>query len=60
MWQGSEGVCVLAADFKEETGWKNEITVYDLTRIKGRRGKFCFALQEFQTFYVRATSFYFK
>lgn len=56
-----EGVCALAVNFKEETGWKNEITVYDLTRIRGRRGKFCFQLhyRNFRT-HICATSFYFK
>lgn len=38
----SEGVCALAVDFKEETGWKNEITYYNLTRTRGRRSKFYF------------------
>lgn len=33
----SGGVCALAADFKEETGWENEISIYNLTRIRGRR-----------------------
>lgn len=38
----SEGVCALAVDFKAETGWKNKITIYNWSRIRGRRGKFCF------------------